>query len=64
MLFFDKINWRVKACFDMKKQAFSLHCATTCAMLMYDTLVIAKEPQKKLLTFLHEMQHIGASLMK
>ncbi|OQY44479.1 MAG: hypothetical protein B6242_12620 [Anaerolineaceae bacterium 4572_78] len=25
MLFFDKINWRVKACFDMKKQAFSLH---------------------------------------
>jgi len=21
----------------MKKQAFSLHCATTCAMLMYDT---------------------------
>ncbi len=25
MLFFDKINWNVKACFDMKKQACSLH---------------------------------------
>ncbi len=33
------LGWRVKACFDMKKQAFSLHCTPNSAS-------IPKEPIK------------------